>query len=111
MTTRNVVKQLHTPIMLATTKKKGGLLPIIDVETRWWSSFAMVNCLLTLKDLVIDYAFLAAVAVDARYRIILGEETHQNSIEQKQLSNPCCRDWYMGPPDKNSSSMMNLSLR
>jgi len=56
MPARDVVKQLRNLIIMANMKKKGRLLPIIDSETRWGSSFAMLNRLLTLKDLVVDYA-------------------------------------------------------
>ena len=56
---RNVAKKLRAPNMLSSLKNKGQLLPVIDVETRWGSSFLMLKRLLSLKDVVQDYAAAA----------------------------------------------------
>ena len=53
---RSVAKKLRAPNMLSSLKNKGQLLPMIDVETRWGSSFLMLKRLLALKVVVQDYA-------------------------------------------------------
>ena len=56
---RTVAKKLRTPSMMSLLKKKGGLLPVVDVPTRWGSTFNMLDRLLHLKDTISEYAAAA----------------------------------------------------
>lgn len=53
---RALAKKLRAPNMTASLKKKKVLLPILDVETRWGSTFNMLKRLLQIKTIVQDYA-------------------------------------------------------
>ena len=46
--------------MTASLKRKNALFPIIDVETRWGSTYMMINRLLQLKGIIQDYAAAAS---------------------------------------------------
>lgn len=56
---RAMAKKLRAPNMVSSLKKKGALLPIIDVETRWGSSYKMLRRILELKNYIEDYAAAA----------------------------------------------------
>ena len=57
---RVIAKKLRAPNMTASLKRKNALLPIIDVETRWGSTYMMINRLLQLKGIIQDYAAAAS---------------------------------------------------
>lgn len=48
---RNVVKKLRRPTLRSLVKQRFGKRPIIDVETRWMSTFDMLACLLSMRSL------------------------------------------------------------
>lgn len=55
---RAMANKLRAPNMLASLKKKGASLPVIDVETRWGSSY-MLKRVIALKEYIDDYAAAA----------------------------------------------------
>lgn len=56
---RGVARKLRAPNMAASLKKKGLPLPILEVETRWGSTFNMLKRIHELKDVIQDYAAAA----------------------------------------------------
>lgn len=64
---RGIVRKLRTPNLLGVLRRRGGLLPILDMATRWGSTYLMIKRLLQLKELVQD---LAAASPE----LVLGEE-------------------------------------
>lgn len=67
---RHIVRKLRTPNLLAVIRRRGGLLPILDMPTRWGSTFLMAKRLLELKDHVQDLAAAASdlLLSDANWR-------------------------------------------
>jgi Asp-tRNA(Asn)/Glu-tRNA(Gln) amidotransferase C subunit len=57
---RAIAKKLRAPNMMASLKRRNALLPIIDVETRWGSTYMMLSRLLQLKAIIQDYAAAAS---------------------------------------------------
>lgn len=53
--TRNVVKKLRTPQMIDVIRTDGGLLPIIDVVTRWGSTYLMLERIVSLQTIINKY--------------------------------------------------------
>lgn len=53
---RTIIKKLRAPNLLAVIRKRGGLLPILDVVTRWGSTYAMLRRLQRMKEVVQDLA-------------------------------------------------------
>ena len=49
---RNIVIEARTPKIMELIKKRTGLYPIKDQDTRWGSTFIMLDRLLKLQDII-----------------------------------------------------------
>ena len=52
------MKKLRGPNLMLKLKERGGLKPILDVPKRWGSSFEMIERLIVLKPIILDFATL-----------------------------------------------------
>ena len=63
---RQVSKKVRTPTIVQILRRKGFRVPMLDVETRWFSTADMLEGVLLLRDFVLDLKYQLKVNVTAR---------------------------------------------